>query len=78
MAAYIREKDYGVDPEAFVAFYESKGWMVGKTPMTSWRAALTTWERKDHAAEFKAEREAERQREAWERSFYGEGEDDPC
>lgn len=35
-----------IDPEEFVAFYQSKGWMVGKAPMKDWRAALTTWARK--------------------------------
>ena len=29
--------------DAFVAFYESKGWVVGKTPMKSWKAAVYTW-----------------------------------
>ncbi len=27
----------------FVAFYESKGWTVGKSPMKSWRAAASGW-----------------------------------
>lgn len=35
-----------VDPEAFVDFYESKGWKVGKTPMVSWQAAVRTWEKR--------------------------------
>jgi len=24
-------------------FYDSKGWKVGKTPMTKWRSALSGW-----------------------------------
>ncbi len=35
-----------VDPEAFVDFYESKGWKVGKDPMVSWQAAVRTWEKR--------------------------------
>lgn len=35
-----------IDPEEFVAFYQSKGWMVGKSPMKDWHAALVTWARK--------------------------------
>ena len=27
----------------FVAFYESKGWTVGKSPMKSWKAAASGW-----------------------------------
>lgn len=36
-----------VDPEAFVAFYESKNWMVGKNKMASWKSAVITWEKKE-------------------------------
>ena len=41
---YCIEKSYHVDPEAFVAFYESKGWMIGKNKMTDWKRAVVTWE----------------------------------
>lgn len=44
---YCRERDNCVDPEAFVDFYESKGWFVGKNKMKSWKAAVRTWERHD-------------------------------
>lgn len=44
--AYCTEKGYTFDPEAFVAFYESKGWKVGRNPMRSWQAACTTWQRR--------------------------------
>lgn len=43
---YVREKGYHIDPEAFVAFYTSKGWKVGNTPMKDWKAAVVTWEKK--------------------------------
>jgi hypothetical protein len=33
--------------EAFVAFYESNGWKVGKNPMKDWKAAIRTWQQKD-------------------------------
>lgn len=45
VAAYCRERGNGIDPEAFVDFYASKGWMVGKNPMKDWKAAVRTWER---------------------------------
>lgn len=44
--AYCRERGSRVDPEAFVDFYASKGWLVGKAKMKDWRAAVRTWERK--------------------------------
>lgn len=44
--ACIAERGYHVDAEAFLSFYESNGWKVGKNPMKSWRAALVTWEKR--------------------------------
>lgn len=48
VAAYCAERGNGIDAEAFVDFYKSKGWVVGKSPMKDWKAAVRTWER-DHA-----------------------------
>jgi len=42
--AYCQERRNNVDSQNFVNFYESKGWMVGKTKMKDWRAAVRTWE----------------------------------
>lgn len=47
VAAYCRERGNGLDPETFVDFYASKGWMVGKNPMKDWKAAVRTWERSE-------------------------------
>ena len=35
--AYCQERGNSVDPERFVDFYASKGWLVGKTRMKDWR-----------------------------------------
>lgn len=43
--AYCEQRGNGVDAEAFVNFYESKGWMIGKNKMKDWKAAVRTWER---------------------------------
>lgn len=43
--SYCEEKNYSMDPVRFVDFYESKGWMVGKTKMKDWKAAVRNWER---------------------------------
>ena len=42
---YCYERCNNVDAQAFVDFYESKGWMVGKNKMKDWKAAVRTWER---------------------------------
>ena len=43
---YFREKG-DLDPtgqgESFFNFYESKGWVVGKTKMKSWKASVSGW-----------------------------------
>jgi len=44
---YIKGNAYNVDPEAFIDFYESKGWQIGKNTMKDWRAAVRTWNRKE-------------------------------
>ena len=41
--AYVFEKGYTFDAEAFFAFYESNGWKVGRNPMKNWKMACTTW-----------------------------------
>ena len=44
--AYCDEKGYHVDAEQFVAFYEAKGWYIGKNKMKNWKQALVTWEKR--------------------------------
>ena len=45
--SYCQERENGVDPQAFVDWYTSNGWKVGKNPMKDWKAAVRTWERKE-------------------------------
>jgi hypothetical protein len=47
--AYCEEKGFTFDPEAFVAYYESNGWMVGKSKMKNWKAACITWQRNGYS-----------------------------
>ena len=42
--SYIDEKGYHFSAEAFVSYYQSNGWKVGKNPMKDWKAACRTWE----------------------------------
>ena len=44
---YCQERGNSVDPARFVDFYASKGWLVGKSKMRDWRAAVRSWERSD-------------------------------
>lgn len=45
--SYCKERGNHVDPESFIDFYESKGWMIGKNKMKDWKACVRTWERKE-------------------------------
>ena len=50
VVAYISEKGYSVNAEAFIAFYQSKNWFVGKNKMKDWRAAVVTWEKRNDSS----------------------------
>ena len=36
-----------IDSQAFIDFYESKGWQIGKEIMKSWKACVRTWESRE-------------------------------
>jgi hypothetical protein len=44
---YCNERENGIDPQRFIDFYESKGWMIGKNKMKDWKAAVRSWESRD-------------------------------
>lgn len=48
VSAYCQERGNSIDPEYFVDFYTSNGWIQGKgKPITDWKACVRTWERRD-------------------------------
>lgn len=50
---YCNERNNGVDPVKWFNFYESKGWLVGKTKMVKWKNAVHTWESTDKSTQNK-------------------------
>lgn len=46
VTAYCQDRNNGIDPGAFIDYYDANGWKIGKNPMRDWRAAIRTWERK--------------------------------
>ena len=42
----VERLGYEVDPERFIAHYESNGWRVGPNKMKSWKSALVTWHKR--------------------------------
>ena len=47
VTSYCQERNNRVDPQQFIDFYTTKGWMVGKNKMKDWKACVRTWERRD-------------------------------
>ena len=47
--AYCKERSNHVDPQKFIDFYETNGWVQGKSrkPIKSWKACVRTWEGQD-------------------------------
>ena len=50
---YCKERNNGIDAEAFYDFYESKDWYVGKNKMKDWKAGVRTWEKRNKPKEEK-------------------------
>lgn len=48
VAAYCAECGYGtINPEAFVDYYEARGWKIGSQSMKDWKATVRNWVRRD-------------------------------
>lgn len=47
VAEYVATRKTKIDPQHFIDHYTANGWMVGKTKMKDWKAAVRTWERNE-------------------------------
>ena len=47
VSAYARERGFTIDAQRFVDYNESRGWMMGKSRMKNWKAAVRTWVSRD-------------------------------
>lgn len=45
--AYCGERGNEIDPQAFLDYQDSVGWVVGNKPMKDWKAAVRTWEARE-------------------------------
>jgi len=41
---YCQERSSSVDANKFLNFYQSKGWMIGKSRKKDWKASVRSWE----------------------------------
>lgn len=58
--AYCLERGNNIDPQYFVDYYDSNGWMVGKTKMKDWKATVRRWEANERKNGSRAERKEEK------------------
>lgn len=58
--AYCLERGNGIDSQYFVDYYDSNGWMVGKTKMKDWKATVRRWEANERKNGSGAERKEEK------------------
>ena len=49
IAAFCKEKNYGVNAQTFFNYYEANGWKVGRNAMKSWQAAVQNWNTREKA-----------------------------
>lgn len=54
---YMKEIEYNGDAEHFINYYQSKGWVVGKSKMIDWKSAVQTWKRNDKTFSNKSEQQ---------------------
>lgn len=41
---YCKERNNGINPESFINYYQTNGWMRGKNKIKDWKACVRTWE----------------------------------
>ena len=44
---YCNATQANIDPQDFMDFYESKGWMVGRNKMKCWKSCVRRWKRQE-------------------------------
>ena len=46
---YCNERNNNVSPEKFFDYYTANGWMMGRSKMSDWKAAVRNWENKEYS-----------------------------
>lgn len=64
--SYCEQRKNNVDPQEFMDFYESKGWMIGKNHMKDWQACVRTWEKNRFGQETRKSSEQNMQTHNWD------------
>lgn len=64
--AYCMERGNLIDAAQFIDYYSANGWMVGKSRMKDWRAAIRTWESRRREATTPQAPRPRKQESVWE------------
>lgn len=48
--SYMRERNNGLDADRFYDYYETNGWVQGRSKIKDWKACVRTWERNNKQA----------------------------
>lgn len=51
---YAKTQGFFLNGQTFIDHYEAKGWVIGRSPMKSWQAAVRTWKLKSQQNGFSA------------------------
>lgn len=51
VTVYCKERKNTIDPQGWCDYYESNGWMVGKSHMKDWKASVRSWEKNQYSAQ---------------------------
>lgn len=55
VTAYIIDAKLSINADAFVDYYESKGWVIGSASMKDWKATARNWHRRDNPTKAKVD-----------------------
>lgn len=53
VSKYCISRKNKIDPQYFIDWNGARGWMIGKSKMKDWQAAIRTWERRDNKTQKK-------------------------
>ena len=62
VTAYCNERSNSIDPQKFLDYYQARGWLLNKSKMRDWRAAVRTWEKNQNATPIQFSKKAGEQR----------------
>ena len=77
VSAYCKERNNGIDPEYFVAYYTTRNWIMGNgRKMSNWKAAVITWEKNNFSNGSSSSQTKKVNAQQYQQRDYGDKDDD--